>query len=126
MKALARELGFAVTAWLVAFVVAVAIQPVRQSQPRLFESLMAITLVATTVLLGCAYLRKSTGSFVARGARIGLVWTVANWPLDAPMFSAGPMQMDFAEYMSDIGIAYSMITVITIGLSTAAANATAR
>jgi len=126
MRSFARELAFAVAAWLVPFVVAVSIQSLKSSQPRHFESIMAITLAATIVLLGCVYLRKATGPFAARGVRIGLVWTVANLALDAPMFSGGPMQMSFAEYMADIGIAYLMIPVITIGLSVAATTGASR
>jgi len=123
---MARELAFAVAAWAVPFFVAVSIQPVRRSQPRLFESIMAITLAATTVVLGCIYMRKSSGRFIATGARIGATWAVANWALDAPMFSGGPMKMTLREYIADIGIAYLMMPVITIGLGVAAAGAAQR
>ena len=98
----------------------------RQSHPRLFESVMAVVLAATVVVLGCIYMRKSSGRFIATGARIGATWTVANWALDAPMFSGGPMQMTLREYAADIGIAYLMIPVITIGLGFAAAGAARR
>ena len=53
MKSLCRELGFAVLAWLIPFAASVCIFPLKRSHPPLFESLMGVTLVASTVALGC-------------------------------------------------------------------------
>jgi hypothetical protein len=117
MRWLARELGFAVLAWLVPFVVSVCIFPLKKSHPPLFDSLMGTTLAGSTVVLGCAYLRRSAGNSIAQGARLGLVWMAANWLLDGLMFSSGPMKMSLGRYFADIGVAYLMIPVITIGLS---------
>ena len=86
----------------------------------MFDSLMGVTLAASTVLLGCAYLRRVAGNPIAQGAKIGLVWTIANWLLDGLMFSTGPMKMTLAQYAGDIAAAYLMIPVITIGLARAA------
>jgi hypothetical protein len=124
MRSVAREVGFAVLAWLVPFVVSVFIFPLKRSHPPLFESVMGVTLAASTVLLGCIYLRRSARrSLVAQGARVGLIWMFANWVLDALMFSGGPMKMSFGEYVMDIGIAYLMIPVITVGLGALAGAA---
>jgi hypothetical protein len=120
MRSLARELGFAVLAWLLPFVAGVAFFPFHESHRDLFESLIAVALAASTVLLGCLYLRRSSGRYVAQGARIGIVWMAANWILDSLMFSSGPMKMSLAEYAMDIGAAYLMIPAITVGLGIAA------
>ncbi len=117
MRRIARELGFAALAWLVPFAVSVCIYPLKRWHPPLFDSLMGVALAGSTVLLGCAYLRRSpAGNVVALGARLGLTWMVANWLLDGLMFSTGPMKMSLGRYFADIGIAYLMIPVITTGL----------
>jgi hypothetical protein len=126
MRWLARECGFAVLAWLLPFVAAAAMFPLRELRRMLFESLIAVALAAFTVLLGCIYLRRSPGSYMRQGIRIGLVWMAANWALDALMFSSGPMKMSLEEYAADIGVTYLMIPAITIGLAIAANTAAGR
>ena len=124
MRSLCREIGFAVLAWLIPFAVSVGIFPLKRSHPPLFESLMGITLVASTVALGCVYLRRYTSGFVLVAIRIGLTWMAANWALDASMFLGGPMKMSLDQYVNEIAGAYLMIPVMTIGLGAAAAHAT--
>lgn len=126
MRSLARECGFAVLAWLLPFVAALAMSPLRESRRTLFESLIAVALATSTVLLGCIYLRRSSGGYLTQGVRIGVVWMMANWALDALMFSSGPMKMSLEDYAADIGVTYLMIPPITIGLAIAASAAAAR
>ena len=116
MRRVGREVGFAVLAWLVPFAVSVCIFPLKKSHAPLFDSLMGVALTASTVVLGCAYLRRSSGNPVASGAKAGLIWMAANWLLDGLMFSSGPMKMNLADYFADIGVAYFAVPVITIGL----------
>jgi hypothetical protein len=52
MAPLRRTLLFGFLVWLIPFVVAVAVFPVKASSRSLFESIMAVTLAATVV--GCA------------------------------------------------------------------------
>lgn len=116
MKALAREFGYAFCSWLVPLVVSISISSLKTSHRPLFESLMAVTLAGSTVLIGSIYLRRRPGNPTRLGVRIGLLWMIANWMLDGLMFSGGPMKMSFSEYAMDIGTAYFMIPLITIGL----------
>ena len=125
MRRVAREVGFAVLAWLLPFVVSVCIFPLKKTHAPLFDSLMGVALATSTVALGCAYLRRSPGNPVAAGARAGLIWTAANLLLDGLMFSGGPMKMSLGAYFADIGVAYVAIPVITIGLGLAARGAPA-
>jgi hypothetical protein len=120
MRRTLRELGFAFLAWLVPFAVSVGLFSVKKSNPPLFESLNAVALAASTVVLGCAYFRPVTERFISRGLRAGLLWMLANWLLDGLMFSGGPMKMTFPQYAADIGAAYLMIPVILGGLGHAA------
>jgi hypothetical protein len=126
MRSLARGCGFAVLSWLLPFVAAVAMSPLRESRRMLFESLIAVALAASTVLLGCLYLRRSPDGYLRQGVRIGLVWMVANWALDSLMFTGGPMKMSLEEYVTDIGATYLMIPAITAGLAVAAGAAAGR
>jgi hypothetical protein len=125
MRSVTRELGFALLAWLVPFLVSVCIFPLKQSHPPLFESLMGVALAGSTVALGCTYLRREASGSLVRGATVGLIWAAANWILDGLMFSGGPMKMTLGQYVSDIGVAYLMIPIITTGL-VAATGAGAR
>jgi len=120
MRTFLRELGFAILAWLIPFVISVCIFHLKKSHPPLFESMMGLTLVSTIVILGCIELRHSNQRAIARGLRIGLIWMPANWLLDAAMFSAGPMKMSLHQYLTEIGTAYFIIPVITVGLGVAA------
>ena len=116
MRSIAREIGFAFLAWLVPFIVAVCIFPLKTSHPPLFESLMAVTLAGSTVVIGSVYLRRTSSNVARQGIKIGLLWMAANWMLDGLMFSHGPMKMNLSHYAMDIGTAYLMIPLITIGL----------
>ena len=123
MRRAVRELSFGFLAWLIPFAMSVCIYPLKPTYPALFESMMGLTLVGTTVLLGCVYLRGVAGRFVARGVAIGCLWMAMNWFLDAIMFSQGPMKMSFHRYAAEIGPAYLIVPVITTGLAAAAAFA---
>jgi hypothetical protein len=52
MRSVAREIGFAMSAWMVPFVVSVCIFPLKKSRPPLFDSLMGVVLAGSTVVLG--------------------------------------------------------------------------
>ena len=125
MKRVLREIGFALLAWAIPFGVAVCIFPIKRSNTPLFDSLMAVVLAASTALLGLWYLRRVHERVVIRGFTVGVLWMLANWALDALMFSGGPMKMTFPQYASDIGVAYFMVPVITTALGIAASRATA-
>jgi hypothetical protein len=123
MRSVTRELLFAFLAWLVPFAVSVCIYHLKQQNPAAFESAMGLTLVGTTVVLGCLELRHRTRAFVRRGLAAGCLWMAANWLLDAVMFSRGPMRMSFARYAAEIAPAYLIIPVITAGLGCSAHRA---
>ena len=120
MRSVGRELGFALLAWLVPFVVSVCIFPLKRSHPPLFDSLMGVALVGSTVVLACVYLGRRSGDPATQGVRVGLIWMAANWLLDGLMFSAGPMKMSLGHYVADIGTAYLQVPIVTIGLGAAA------
>jgi hypothetical protein len=123
MVSLGRTVVLGVLVWLLPFVVAVAISPLRESSRPLFESLMAVTVTAVAVLIGLLYARKASLDTLAEGLTVGLVWFAVAVLIDAPlMLLGGPMLMTFAEYLADVGSTYLCIPVITMGLAAARAS----
>lgn len=117
----AITLGFA--CWLILFAVAVFASPFRQSIRPLFESIMAVAVTATAVVLGLAYFRRLHRPTARVGVVLGLVWFGMCVLVDAPlMLLGGPMKLSFIEYMADIGLTYISIPVVTLGLALAAAK----
>ena len=113
--------GFLV--WLIPFLVAFVIFPLRTSMRPLFESIMPLTLTIVVVILAYYYLKNIEANFVKEGVIIGITWFIIDIAIDLVMFlPASPMQMSLGDYMMDIGLTYVMIPVITIGLGYMAKN----
>ena len=123
MRSWRRILGLGLVAWLAPFVVAFLAFPFRESARPLFESIMAVAVTVTAVLLGLVHLRRLRSGFVREGLLIGLVWFAVCLLIDAPlMLFGGPMKMTFGAYMADIGLTYVSIPVVTVGLAAARAQ----
>ena len=122
MTSLGRALGLGFLAWLLPFVVAVLAFPFRESSRPLFESIMAVTVTATAVVLGLGYLKRLDRSSAREGLWLGLIWFAMCVLIDAPlMLFSGPMKMSFGSYMADIGLTYLSIPIVTWGLGIARA-----
>lgn len=127
MTSLGRALLFGFLVWLIPFVVAFGIFPLRQSARPLFESIMPVTLALVVVAFGLAYLKRVTRRFTWEGIALGLLWMAVSLVIDAPlMLLGGPMKMSLGDYLADIGFTYLMMPVITTGLSLALAAQAAR
>ena len=120
MTPMRRAILFGFLIWLIPFVVAFVIFPLRESSRPLFESIMPVSVAAATVIFGVLYFRHVPRDFVRQGILIGLIWLAMCLLIDLPlMLLGGPMQMTLWEYVSDIGITYLMIPAITIGMGVA-------
>ena len=112
-----RALVYGLVLWGVPFVVAVLSFSLRDDSRPLFESIMAVTVCATTVALAVSYLGRISKAFLRAGVLVGVLWLAISILLDAPlMLLGGPMQMTFGAYMADIGVTYFMIPTITVGM----------
>ena len=123
MTSLRQALLFGFLIWLVPFMVAFVIFPLRESARPLFESIMPLTVALVTT--GCAvlYFRRVVSNTVREGILLGLIWWLISLVIDAPlMLLGGPMQMTLAEYVSDIGLTYALMPIITVGIGTALAQ----
>ena len=117
MTPLRRAILFGFLIWLVPFVVAFLIFPIRESSRPLFESIMPVAVAAATVIFGVLYFRHVMRDYIRQGILIGVIWLAMCLLIDMPlMLLGGPMQMTLWEYISDIGITYLMIPAITIGM----------
>jgi len=110
-----RALGYGFLLWLVPFVVAFSLYSVRQSNRPLFESIMPVVLAACTLVALRLYLRRGAAPAFGESLLLGALWMAISLLFDWPMFSAGPMKMTLAGYMSDIGAAYLLFPVLTVG-----------
>lgn len=65
-------------------------------------------------------MKSIQSNFLREGALLGVIWFLISILIDAPMMLfGGPMLMTFGEYMSDIGITYLIIPVVTMGIGMA-------
>lgn len=122
MRSWRGVLGRGLVVWLAPFVVAFLAFPLRESARPLFESIMAVAVTATAVVLGLSYIKRLDGGLVREGTLLGLIWFAMCVLIDAPlMLFGGPMKMSFGAYMADIGLTYLSIPIVTWGLAAARA-----
>lgn len=112
-----KALLFGFFIWLIAFGLAFALFPVRTRARPLFESIMPVVLAAEAVAFGSWYFRGVHTAFVREGILLGSVWMGVNVLMDLPlMLSPSPMQMTLGEYISDIGLTYLLLPLVTTGI----------
>ena len=101
----ALALGF--LSWLLPFVFSFLAFPLKRASPPLFDTAMAIALIAVAGLLGRRYFR-GVSPRLAEAAVLGLLWVAINLICDHPMFAYGPMRMTAARYYAEIGAGYML------------------
>jgi hypothetical protein len=142
MTSIRKALLLGLVVWLVPFVVAFCIFPLKTSWRSLFESIMPVTLAA--VVVGCAlfyFRRQPAGSMPASGVPagnmpaqpadnipapslregllVGLLWWAMSLAIDLPLMLSPPISMRLEEYAADIGLTYLMIPILTLGVAAA-------
>jgi hypothetical protein len=111
---LALLYGFLV--WLIPFIVAFLIYPIRTSNRALFESIMPVVVTICVVLFSVFYFRKMKADFFKEGILLGIIWFGISLVIDLAMFMPeSPMKMSFTDYMMDIGFTYLIIPTICVG-----------
>ena len=108
--------GYGFFVWLIPFLISLLIYPIKEYANTLFESIMAVIITITVVLIAAAYFKGINKNFLKEGVIIGTVWFLLSILIDLLLFiPASPMQMSFTNYMMDIGLTYLIIPVITTG-----------
>lgn len=107
--------GFLV--WFVPFLISFFFYPLKTSGSPLFESIMPLIITIIVVVLAYLYLKGIEKNFIMEGVMIGGAWFIISIAIDLVLFlPPSPMQMNFINYMMDIGVTYLMIPVITSGM----------
>ena len=79
---------------------------------------MSVIVAFSAVVFSVYYFREAEKSSIKEGALIGVLWMVISLIIDLALFlSPSPMQMTLTDYISDVGVVYLIIPVITIGFS---------
>ncbi len=123
MASIGRAVLFGFLVWLIAFVVAFLIFPLRESARPLFESIMPVVVTIATVVFTLLYFRRVRGNHVREGVMLGALWLAINVLIDLPLMLWGPIGMSLTEYMADIGLTYLIIPAVTLGIGWAGARA---
>jgi len=116
MKSIRKTLVYGFAVWVVPFVIAIMIFPIRISDRPLFESIMPFVVTLCVVSFSVLYLGGLQAGFLREGTMLGIVWFVISIALDLLMFMPeSPMKMGIVDYMKDIGLTYLIIPTITVG-----------
>ncbi len=115
MRSLKIGLFYGFLNWLLPFIVAFIIFPLKQAGEPLFETIMPVTLTLCAVFFGYRYFRKVDRHFVIEGVKLGTLWFMVSLTIDLFMFMWGPMKMPFTDYMFDIGFTYLIFPIVTVG-----------
>ena len=115
MKSIKKTLFYGFLIWLIPFITAFLIFPIRESNRALFESIMPIVITVSVVFFAYHYFKKLDNNFVKEGVMLGITWLAISFVIDLVMFMQGPMKMTFTAYIMDIGLTYLIIPAITIG-----------
>lgn len=117
MHSLKKSILFGFLVWLLPFIVAFLIYPIHESHRPLFESIMPLVITISVVIFSYLYFKNIDKNVKAEGAKLGVVFLLISLTIDLIMFIPNsPMHMNLLDYISDIGLTYLMIPVITIGM----------
>lgn len=120
MAAWRRALGYGFLVWLIPFVVAFAVISLKESWRSLFESIMAVTVTAVTVMFALMYFRRSADRSVSQGMKLGLLWLVVSVVIDLPLMLSPPINYTPSEYAADVGLTYLIMPLVTVAVAAAA------
>jgi hypothetical protein len=111
-----RTLGYGALVWLIPFVAAFPIVPLKKSQPMVFKTLMGLILTVSTVCIARAYFSATPIADDTQGLILGAVWAAICLVVDVPLFALA-FKMKPLDYMKEIGIAYLVVPAITWGFA---------
>jgi hypothetical protein len=109
-----RALALGFLSWLGPFVFAFPVFPLKHANPPLFDTVMALAVIAAAAILGRRYFRDHAPR-AGEALLIGFLWLAINLVFDYPMFNFGPMKMSAAQYYSEIGAGYLLYPAFLAG-----------
>ena len=115
MKLTKKAIGFGFLVWLLPFIVAILLSPLKRGGDPLFETVMPVVVAGCAIVFIHFYFLHIHGGFMKEGVTLGIVWMFISLTLDLLMFAQGPMKMPVGLYMRDIGLVYVLFPILTIG-----------
>ena len=115
MKSIKLVFLYGFLLWLIPFIIAFIIFPLRENDRPLFESIMPVVVTLSVLVFTNFYFKKVGGSFLKEGVLLGVIWFLISVAIDILMFSSGPMKMTMIDYFKDIGLTYLIIPLVTVG-----------
>lgn len=112
--------GYGLLVWLIPFLVAFLIFPLRAADRALFESIMAVVLSACAVWAAVRLFAGGRHRSVRQGLAVGLSWLAISVALDLATLVWGPIGMSPWDYLGDIALTYLMFPLITSGFAAVA------
>lgn len=116
LREILRISGYGLLTWLVPFMIAIPFYSPGGTvliDPALFKSVMVVTGAVVGAVLIIRVFRTLSCRYVFYGMLTGIIWLIVNWILD--LFILVPMSgLDIPSYLSQIGLRYLMIPVMTI------------
>jgi hypothetical protein len=119
-----KAILFGFIIWLIPFIVAFIVFPLKESWRSLFESVMPLTLSIVVVACAVRYFSRVKTDFLKEGVRLGILWFAISVVIDLPLMLSPPINYTLAEYAADIALTYLMMPAITIGIALAALRQT--
>lgn len=74
MKSIKKTLFYGFLIWLIPFITAFFIFPIRESNRALFESIMPVVITICVVIFAYLYLKKVENNYARESVLIGLIW----------------------------------------------------
>ncbi len=116
MASIKRAILYGVVTWLIPFVAAIIVFPLRESWRALFESIMAVVVAGVAVTMALAYFKQVESRFAREGLFIGLLWLAICSVIDLPLMLTEPIGMTLTEYAADVGLTYLIIPITALGI----------
>jgi hypothetical protein len=98
MVSIVRAFFYGFLIWLITFVVAFALSPLKESWRLLFESIMPVALSLAVAVLALVYFRRIKHGFIREGVLLGWLWLGISIVIDLPLMLSPPMDMTLVEY----------------------------
>ena len=109
-----RAAGLGFLSWLAPFICGFAAFPLKKASPALFDTVMALAVLATAAVLARRYFRDCAPR-TGEALLLGFLWLAVNLIMDYPMFAYGPMKMTAARYYAEIGAGYLLYPAFLAG-----------
>ncbi len=116
MHALHKALLYAFMGWLIPFITASALYPLREEGHPLFETIMPLSIALCGVFFSLLYLGGTEGGFAREGVIFGLLCFGVSFALDLSLALFGPERMTFFHYLTDAGMTFLLYPIVIVGM----------